>query len=60
MYQDFLSQGKEVLREFNVADRQDIFFSPELNFADQKGYKNLQIVNILKIFHLCFELILIM
>ena len=49
------------LREFHFADRQNVFFFlRQLSFADQKFYKNLQIVNFLKILRLCLQLILIM
>ena len=49
------------LREFHFADRQNVFFFlRQLSFADQKFYKNLQIVNFLKILRLFLELILIM
>ena len=49
------------LREFHFADRQNVFFFlRQLSFADQKFYKNLQIVSFLKILRLCLQLILIM
>ena len=49
------------LLEFHFADRQNVFFFlRELSFADQKFYKNFQIVNFLKILSLCLQLILIM